>query len=125
MGVGGTAGSLKRGTNHRRGVARGGQLEVAGVVVGSWGPNFGGPRGRGGVSHGSGADSMGRGRANASVTQSARTNATPVSYSTRGGRVSRGRRGAFQQGAGTRSKTTPAQSNFKGSRTNNENHDGQ
>lgn len=34
-----------RGRGHQRVVPRGGQLEVAGVVVGSWGPNFGqGPR---------------------------------------------------------------------------------
>lgn len=32
-------------TGHQRVVPRGGQLEVAGVVVGSWGPNYGqGPR---------------------------------------------------------------------------------
>ncbi|XP_071043900.1 constitutive coactivator of PPAR-gamma-like protein 1 homolog, partial [Parasteatoda tepidariorum] len=34
-----------RGRGHQRVVPRGGQLEVAGVVVGSWGPNYGqGPR---------------------------------------------------------------------------------
>lgn len=32
-------------SGHQRVVPRGGQLEVAGVVVGSWGPNYGqGPR---------------------------------------------------------------------------------
>ncbi|XP_035211458.1 constitutive coactivator of PPAR-gamma-like protein 1 homolog, partial [Stegodyphus dumicola] len=38
-------GSQGRGRGHQRVVPRGGQLEVAGVVVGSWGPNYGqGPR---------------------------------------------------------------------------------
>ncbi|GIY76867.1 hypothetical protein CDAR_513192 [Caerostris darwini] len=37
--------SQGRGRGHQRVVPRGGQLEVAGVVVGSWGPNYGqGPR---------------------------------------------------------------------------------
>ena len=117
--------TVKRGGQaQRRGVARGGHLEVAGVVVGSWSPNFGGPRGRG-LSHGAGADPSGRGRGaphSSSRGGGGGGGAGPVSYSTRGGRAARGRRGAFQQGT---NRKVVAANHFKGGRTNNEAADGQ
>ena len=126
--LGGTA---KRGVaGHRRGgggVSRGGQLEVAGVVVGSWGPNFGVSRGRGNVTHGDVAvGAMGRGRVAPNAGQqmpnlSARNASAPVAYATRGGRVARGRRGAFQPSAANRK--SPPQNQSKGNRPSNETRD--
>lgn len=58
MGSGGGGIKARGGQSHRagpatgsRGGGRGGQLEVAGVVVSSWMHNYGGPRGRGGGHH--------------------------------------------------------------------------
>lgn len=94
-------GGLKRGGQaQRRGVARGGQLEVAGVVVSSWVPNYGGPRGRGhmGLAPGRGGGMI--------PTQNAPQRNGHVHYANRGGRATRGgRRGGHQA---TQRKQTPA-----------------
>lgn len=86
-------GGIKRGgPGQRRGMARGGQLEVAGVVVSSWVPNFGGPRGRG-HSH-LGGSVMGRGMIPPQHVGPQRNG--PVFYPVRGGRSGRGRKGGSQ-----------------------------
>jgi len=120
---------MKRGGGHQSnrrgggGVARGGQLEVAGVVVGSWGPNFGGPRGRG-CQGPMDISCMGRGRMGPSLGPPMRNG--PASYPTRGGRVGRGRRGGNQQSNRKLPSQNHSKENYvKGSRTNNENIDAQ
>lgn len=119
-------GGLKRGgQGQRRGVARGGHLEVAGVVVSSWVPNYGGPRGRG--------NNMGSVPGRGGMVQVAPAGPPqrngPAYYPTRGGRAGRGRRGAAHQGTqrktpavtvATASTVAPSQSNGKAS-TNGDN----
>jgi len=119
------AGMKRGGHANRRGVARGGQLEVAGVVVGSWGPNFGGPRGRG-CQGPMDLSCMGRGRMQGPALGPPMRNG-PVSYSTRGGRVGRGRRGGNQQSGNRKlpSQNHSKENNPKGSKANNENSDAQ
>lgn len=119
-------GGLKRGGQvQRRGVARGGQLEVAGVVVSSWVPNYGGPRGRG---HMGSASGRGGGMMPAQNMAPPQRNGH-VHYSTRGGRAARGgRRGGHQatqrkQNTATSRNTATAnasQSNGKASVNSNE-----
>ncbi|KZS14381.1 Constitutive coactivator of PPAR-gamma protein 1 [Daphnia magna] len=116
-------GGLKRG-GQRRGVARGGQLEVAGVVVSSWVPNYGGPRGRGHM-----GPAAGRG-GGVVPTQNPSQRNGHVHYSTRGGRAARGgRRGGHQatqrKQTSAASANTPAasQSNGKASVNSNESSD--
>lgn len=98
-------GGLKRGgQGQRRGVARGGHLEVAGVVVSSWVPNYGGPRGRGNNM----GSVQGRGGMVSVAPVGPPQRNGPAYYPTRGGRTGRGgRRGAHQ---GTQRKTATASS---------------
>ena len=120
-------GGLKRGgQGQRRGVARGGQLEVAGVVVSSWVPNYGGPRGRG---HMGPATGRGGGGGMMTAQNMAPQRNGHVHYSTRGGRAARGgRRGGHQTtqrkqntaATSTNTSTTAAQSNGKVSVNSNE-----
>ena len=90
-------GGLKRGGQgqRQRGMARGGQLEVAGVVVSSWVPNYGGPRGRGHMgppARGGGGGMMPTQQHMVPLQRNGHAH-----YSTRGGRATRGgRRGAHQ-----------------------------
>lgn len=120
-------GGLKRGgQGQRRGVARGGQLEVAGVVVSSWVPNYGGPRGRGHMGPATGRGGGGGGMMPAQNMAPQRNG--HVHYSTRGGRAARGgRRGGHQNtqrkqntATSTNTSTTAAQSNGKVSVNSNE-----
>lgn len=127
-------GGLKRGgQGQRRGMARGGQLEVAGVVVSSWVPNYGGPRGRG---HMGPPPGRGGGGMIAAQHMVAPQRNGHVYYSTRGGRAVRGgRRGAHQttqrKSATTNASTVPmtnsttaTQTNGKVSVNSNESSDG-
>lgn len=128
-------GGLKRGgQGQRRGMARGGQLEVAGVVVSSWVPNYGGPRGRGHMGPQPGRGGGGGGIAAQHMVAPQRNG--HVFYSTRGGRAVRGgRRGAHQttqrksatanvSSVTTTISATASQTNGKASVNSNESCDG-
>ncbi|KAG8233956.1 hypothetical protein J437_LFUL014165 [Ladona fulva] len=58
---GGVVGSGRGLVGRRSVLARGGQLEIAGVVVGSWGPNFGSAGGGGNANPGGGGTNVGTG----------------------------------------------------------------
>lgn len=91
-------GVKRGGQGQRRGLARGGQLEVAGVVVSSWVPNYGGPRGRGHMA------GRGGGGMIAAQPMAAPQRNGHAHYPTRGGRAMRGGRRAGHQS--TQRKTT-------------------
>ncbi len=126
-------GGLKRGgQGQRRGMARGGQLEVAGVVVSSWVPNYGGPRGRGhmGPPAGRGGGGGGGGMLPTQHMVPLQRNGH-VHYSTRGGRAVRGGRRGGHQTTQRKSTTNPSatttttasQSNGKASANSNDSSD--
>lgn len=117
-------GGLKRGGHsQRRGMARGGQLEVAGVVVSSWVPNFGGPRGRGHL----GGPVMGRGIIPPQHVTPQRNG--PAFYSVRGGKSGRGRKAGSQpnhkktSGNGGTAASGSSQKAFKDQPNEKENED--